>query len=111
MLEFLKTYWREILEVVALIATVIIATVRKKPSSSLVSDIKSRLAVLVPALIKQVETPGNGKEKRDIVVGKCLVAIRGFYGRKLQEDESSYWKQYVSNQIEDVLSTPQKKGD
>lgn len=111
MLEFLKTYWREILEVVVLTVSIIIATVRKKPSSSLVSDIKARLAVLVPVLVKQVESPGNGSEKKSIVIGKCLSAVTGFYGRKLQEDESSYWKQYVSNQIEDVLSTPQKKGD
>lgn len=101
MLEFISQYWKLILCGLALIASIIIAAIRKRP----VTDILSKIYKLVGYYIMAVERPGDGSQKKQEVIDLvCTDLEKVFPGIQI-----GYYKQLINQVIEDYLATPQKK--
>lgn len=106
-LDFIKAYYREIIEVIAIVASVIICCIRKKPVK-VVDTIKEIIVRVLPVFIVQAEASGlKGADKLELV----LSLVKGFlremnYG----DDIISQYLSFTKEQVELILTTPQKKG-
>lgn len=109
MFDFIKSYWREVASLIALIVSFILYIIRKPVSSSLESDIISDISVLIAGWIKEVECEGNGEYKKETVTHLAQRYLKKRYGRNLSDDEMSIWSKRISTIIELYLSTPQRK--
>lgn len=96
-------------DVLVLISSLIFGIVlsKKKPTLNAIDTILSDIYEVLPGFIKQVETPGNGSTKKNMV----LVLIQQYVFKKYKFLDFSKIEEQVSNQIEAVLSAPQKKED
>lgn len=107
MKDFLFNYWREILEVIVILISLIICCIRKKPVK-VVDTIKEIIVRVLPAFIVQAEASGlKGADKLELV----LSLVKGFlkemsYG----DDVISQYLAFTKEQVELILTTPQKKG-
>lgn len=105
-LIFLRQYWREILEILALLLSIVICCVRKKPVK-VVDTIKEVIIRVLPAFIIKAEASDKkGADKLYYV----LDLVKGFlkemsYG----DDVISQYLPFAKEQVELILSTPQKK--
>lgn len=102
--NWLLTNWRIVLEVVLLIVSVLIALFRKKPTEAILTAI---YIGCVNAINSAECTKLKGKQKLEYAVG--------FVNKFLQEcypgiNVGSHYGTIVRT-IEEILSTPQKKGD
>ena len=105
-LEFLNSYWREILEVVVLLTTIILWIIRKKPVK-VVDTLKEVIVRVLPALINSAELSGlSGPDKLSLVVNNLAIVLKDLgYG----DDLISQYLPFAKEQVELILSTPQKK--
>lgn len=107
MLEFLQTYWREIVEVVLLLATFLVALCKKKVK---VYDSVSDLVLnILPGAINLAERElgaGNGKDKLNFVLNFVEEWLKTNY----PEAKFASYKSLIIKQVEAILATPQKKG-
>lgn len=105
-LIFIRQYWRELLEVLALLLSIVICCVRKKPVK-VVDTIKEVIIRVLPAFIIKAEASDKkGADKLYYV----LDLVKGFlkemsYG----DDVVSQYLPFAQEQVELILSTPQKK--
>ena len=107
MLDFILTYWREILEVVLLLATFLVALFKKVKVAN--PSILALIDELLPTAIKYVEETcgsGNGAEKKELCIDWILKTVKG----RFADVNVERFKKYVGERIELILSTPQKKG-
>ena len=106
-LNFVQTYWREILEVVTLLASFLIFLCKKVKveNPSIISFIDEYL----PDAIIAAESclgPSKGSLKKKTVIDTMMEELKlKFHGIKEEK-----YKKYIERQIELILSTPQKKG-
>lgn len=64
----------------------------------------------LPAIIKVAEGASkDGLEKKELVVSWALSALEKHFGVLCDSDKITITK-YISDSVEDILSTPQKKG-
>lgn len=110
-LDFIVENWKLILTILMLVIAFILALVRKKPKSDIISYVRSRLADFLPLAINEVETPGSGEYKKKLVTNLALKLVVDIYGRVLTDDETNFYTSIIENMIEKFLETPQKKGD
>ena len=106
-IEFLKTYYREIIEISVLLLSVIICLIRKRPCINKMDEIKEDVLQVLPIFIKGIEKPGNGESKKNQVIELC----KNFVKKKFKIDCPQDVMDLVENQIEVILSTPTKKGE
>lgn len=104
---FIENY-RIVIEVVLLIISVIIMCVKKKPVK-VVDSAKEIVMTLLPGLINSVEISElKGSDKKDKVLSllhECLVDL-GY-----SSDCIVLLDEFAKDQVEVILSTPQKKGE
>lgn len=105
--QFFVNYWREILSVVCLIVSTVLWIVRKKPVK-VVDTLKELIVRLLPALINGAEaTHLSGSEKLKMVLDSLSKILIDFgYG----DDVVNQYLPFAKEQVEVILSTPQKKG-
>lgn len=108
-MEFLQQNWQYLLSAFIAILTLIAALIRKKPSSSLFSEVMLDVLTELPGLINRVECAGNGKEKKAIVLDTAIELFEKRIGRDLTGDELKAASLEISADIEEILSTPTKK--
>lgn len=111
-LEFLKEWNPVIVPGLVLILDLLIIFLKRRPKT--LDDFENCLKDMLnnlPYLINYVECPGHGEEKKEKVLLHCLSVLEGKMGRPLSDREDSYAEETLSEQIEVILSTPQKKGD
>lgn len=65
---------------------------------------------LVPHLILDAEHPGDGDRKKEVVVAYALAMFKKLLNRDITDSEYHIVKEAVQEQVELILSTPQKKG-
>lgn len=109
-LLFLKDNKEIVISALTLAVAVIGLIIKRKPKtlddfSLIVSDVLSS----VPVLVSKVEEAGHGQAKKNKVLDVCLSLTSKKLGRKLSDKERSIVIDKVSEQIEDVLTAPQKK--
>lgn len=109
--SFLLQNWQFILTVILLVATFIAALIKGLKKGLSISDILlGYLLDQVPTWINSAESSGmSGQEKRIQVLNNALVYASKQLGRALSEQESAVIVSHVSQKIEEILSTPQKK--
>ena len=106
--DFITQYWREILQVVVLLTTTILWIVRKRPVK-VVDTLKEVIVRVLPALINVAEAQDgfSGKDKLDYVIHELVKVLTELgYG----DDLIVQYLPFAKEQIELILSTPQKKG-
>lgn len=107
-LEFVIENKELIADAVAIVVAIVLFIIKKKPIKVL-STIKELGLRLLPFLINDAEkTELKGEDKKDYVFAHLIQAfVDEGYDPKLIEQDSKYW----FNEIEVILSTPQKKGE
>ena len=106
-LDFIKNYYREIIEVVAILASIVICCIKKKPIK-VVDTLKELILSALPGFIVYAEhTDKKGEDKKKLVVDLVLnfLRVKG-YG----DDTLTPYLPFIEDQIESILVTPQKKG-
>ena len=110
-LDFLKEWSPVIVPGLIVFFDVLLLLLKRKPQT--IDDFFHAIEVVVgnlPSYINKVEVPGNGADKRLKVISLARKALLSILGRDLSVSEYRYFETTISGQIEDVLSTPQKKG-
>ena len=111
--EFLVHNWQLIASALLFVVSFIIGLITRRKKGYTFSDILLGLiAEQLPAWIKTVEDEGgNGEQKKVAVLNNALNFASKTLGRKLSEEETSFIVTQASEQIEKILSTPQKKDE
>lgn len=109
MIQFLTSYWKEVLEVVCLIISLVLWLL-KKTKIVKQDTILEQLVLRLPVMIRQAEkTDGNGAEKKASVMLYALSWLADMTGESMQEISKKY-EAKIDVLIEDILTTPTKKG-
>lgn len=107
-LNFIFTYWKDILTLLLFIISVVVFIVKKKPVK-VIDTVKECITRLLPYCIyeaeKQEELKGKG-EKKKIFALSVLYKLLQEFG---YEEVYDQYREYAAEQIEVILSTPQKK--
>lgn len=105
--NFIKENWMFILEIAVLLVSVIMFIVRKKPVK-VVDTLKEVIVRLLPALICLAENQEGlkGSDKLKFVLDelKKVLTDLGYDG-----DVQAQYLPFAAEQVEVILSTPQKK--
>lgn len=112
-LDFIYKNWYYLLLAVLAVATfavsLVLAIKKNKNSGNIFDSIKAALMENIPfwAVISEGLSGGDNKKNNVITLGIALV--NKLLGRKLSADENDYFVAFISEQLEKVLATPQKK--
>lgn len=108
-LEFIKTYWREILDVVAFVGALILFIVKKKPVK-VVDTIKQNICTWLPGVVCAAEnTKLKGEAKMNFAIDLLFNLFASDY--LTREEFDNKYLAFSKSQIEAILSTPKKKGE
>ena len=109
--EFFIKNWQLIASACLFIVSFIIGLISKKKKGYTFSDIILGLvAEQLPKWISLAEASGGtGEQKKVAVLNDALNYASKTLGRKLSEEETAFIIANASEQIENILGTPQKK--
>lgn len=109
--QFVIENWKEIIWAFMLVVGLIFTIVGKiKKGTSFADIVAGLLTTELPSWIIKAEASGETGEKKKVTVLNCALNYASkLLGRTLSEDESAFVITKVSEQIESILSTPQKK--
>ena len=108
MKTFLIENWRLLLECALVLVSSVLFIVRKKPVK-VVDTLKEVIVRILPALINAAELKDGikGKDKLAYVLAQLKEVLRSMnYG----DDIVDQYLPFATEQVEIILSTPQKKG-
>ena len=108
---FFVQNWQLISSAILFVTATIIGLVRAKKSGMSFSEaIHAELSEQLPIFISCAEGKGTGEQKRVYVLNEGLNYLAKKIGRPLTQTESDLAISYMTEQIENILATPQKKG-
>lgn len=114
MKDFFTNYWREILYVVCALVSVVLFIVKKKPVK-VVDTIKETICRLLPYCILEAEKEINFTAKPRTSVDKKQFALSLLWKLLAElvsvsgDDLAKIYHDFASEQVEVILTTPQKK--
>lgn len=111
MIEFLKTYWKLIVALILIALDVVLLVLKKRPLK-VVNAVTSTISDILPSLINEAEAKygqGNGDLKLELVIHLCKQYLISCLGLTLEE--ANTYTGLIKTAVENILSTPQKKGD
>lgn len=112
MKDFLLNNWYYILvaalAVISFIASLIIS-IKKKGSSNIIDSIKEAVLENLPFWCVLSEGLNGGEAKKDNVLSLGIALVSKMLGRNLTADENDYFIAFISEHLEKILATPQKK--
>lgn len=106
-IDFLKENWRFLLDAVVLVASVVILCIKKKPVK-VIDTIKEYITRLLPYCICEAEKTDLKRENKKVFALQVLYSLLKEFG---YEEVYDQYRSYAMEQIEIILSTPQKKED
>lgn len=107
MINFLRENWRWMLEIALVICSAVVFILRKKPVK-VVDTLKEIICRLLPGLIAEAEKSGkSGDFKKSLVISGLKILLKEF---GYQEEVIEQYMEFAGEQVEVILSTPQKKG-
>ena len=111
MLEFLKQNWYSLIVVALAIGAFLIALVKamKSKGSNIFDTVKEALLESIPTWAVISEELASGEDKKANVIALGIALASKMLGRKLNADESSYFISFITEQLEKILTAPQKK--
>ena len=109
--QFLLKNWQLIASALLFIISTVAAFIARRKKGYSFSDILLGLiSEQLPTLVSIAESSGGtGEQKKVQVLNAALNYTSRTLGRKLSEEETSFIITHVSEQIEKILETPQKK--
>lgn len=112
MKDFLIQNWYYILvaalAIVSFIASLIIS-IKKKGSSNIIDSVKESILENLPFWCVLSEGLQGGETKKENVLSLGIALASKLLGRKLTADENDFFVAFISEHLEKILSTPQKK--
>lgn len=101
--DFIRTYWRQILEVCLFICSVVVFCLKKKS----ISNINELIALYAVQAVKDVEQSdvSGSDNKLTVAVGLVKLAL----SKKFPQLNVDSYDGIIKFTIEKILSTPQKK--
>lgn len=113
MKEFLMANWywiaAIILMFVSVFSTVFIAV--KKKGANIFDSVKEAILENLPYWIMLSESLAGGENKKANVLSLGIALASKLLGHNLTSDENDYFVAFISEHLEKVLATPQKKLD
>lgn len=103
--DFILDNYSWIISIILAIATLIIHLLKKKPVFNKIDEVKDFILEALPFIINAVEVPGQGSNKKDLV----LKEIRLLIAKRFNFFDWESIEEFVSAAIENILSTPKKK--
>lgn len=108
LIDFLRRNWKWLLPCICTFVSFIVLLFKKKVK---IKDVFSMVLMKLPSFINLAEeAASSGEEKFSFVFTACLSLLCDALGCSMAEAESKYGA-LVTNAIEEILSTPQKKGE
>lgn len=108
MKEFISEYWYYIVALILSASTLGVA-ILKKSKIKLIDTPFMKLLVKLPEIISKAETVSTvGHEKKSFALGVCYAFLSDLTGKSIEEISFAY-KERISEAIESILETPQKK--
>lgn len=110
MKEFFINYWREIIWILSAVISLVCLFIRKKPVK-VVDTVREVIIRLLPYCISQAEKLINatGADKKEYALSLLWKLLSEIVSVS-SEDLSSMYSEFASDEVEVILSTPQKKG-
>ena len=110
--EFFIKNWQLIASGLLFIIATVISIIRMKKKGMTFQEIISGLLMeQLPLFVDMAENKGGtGEQKRVYVLNKALNFASSKVGRPLTQAESDMIISYVTEKVELILTTPQKKG-
>lgn len=111
-LEFLPQHWKEILWAVLMLVSFtisLILAIRKRGKENILTSVKEALLEQIPTWAILSEGFSSGQAKKENVLTLGLALVQKMLGRNLSADENAFWVSFLTEQLEKILSTPQKK--
>lgn len=116
--NFIKEYGSTIIAALSVIVGIVAVLVKRRPKTlddfrEYVFEVVQDLPDIINLCEDQCSTlPGSqGAVKKSLALTSACSALRSLLGRSLSKTEGEYAVSVFSKSIEDILSTPQKKGD
>ena len=110
MQEFFIKNWYYILLAVLAVATFICSVVIKRTgNNNFLDSVKAALLENIPYWAVISEGLVSGADKKNNVIGMGIALVSKMLGRGLTAEENSYFVAFISEQLEKILSAPQKK--
>ena len=110
--EFLLKNWYYIILAALAIAGFIVSLVlsfKKNKGYNIWDHVRAALMENIPFWAIISEGLGSGEDKKNNVLTLGIALVNKMFGRKLTADENDYFVGFISEQLEKVLSAPQKK--
>ena len=104
--QFLLTYWREIVSTIAVIASIIIMAIKKRPVINEMDNIILKVLEKLPEWINSAESFKGADVKKALVLESVKKYVKDQFSVNLPDT----YLESISQMIEVILSTPQKKG-
>lgn len=112
MKEFLIKNWYYIILAALAIAGFIVSLVlslKRNKGNNIWDHVRAALMENIPFWAIISEGLGSGEDKKNNVLTLGIALVNKMFGRKLSADENDYFVGFISEQLEKVLSAPQKK--
>ena len=112
MQEFLMKNWYYIILATIAVAGFIVSLVlslKRNKNANVFDSVKEALLENIPFWAVLSEGLASGEAKKDNVLTLGIALVNKLFGRKLTADETAYFSSFISEQLEKVLSAPQKK--
>ena len=107
-IDFLSAYWPILLVAFIDVVSIIVSAFLLRRKSISNDAIKNLINEKVLVYVKLAEASGCcGQVKLMFVITSVLKIIKKF----IKSSDEDFWSSYISEQVEAVLSTPQKKGE
>ena len=109
-LEFLKDNWQNMTILLISVITLLVGLFRKKAKITIPLAVLDDIVVKIPEYIIAAESSElKGSEKLQFVVNKCVDLLVAKLGCS-RSVALSYYSDFIIGYIENILSTPTKKG-
>lgn len=110
MQEFFIKNWYYILLAVLAVATFVCSfVIKRKGNNNFLDSVKAALLENIPYWAVISEGLVSGADKKNNVIGMGIALVSKMLGRGLTAEENSYFVAFISEQLEKILSAPQKK--
>ncbi len=107
----LKNWYYIILAVIAVASfiTSIILSLKRNKGGNILDSVKEALLENIPFWAIMSEGLASGADKKNNVITLGIALARKILGRDLSADENNYFVAFISEGLEKILATPQKK--
>lgn len=106
-INFCVAHYELIISAVLCLISVVIQLLKKRSTTNTIDTIKKDVLLVLPSLINSVEIDGHGTSKKQAV----LDALEKLIKKRYKLDDVNFLHDFISDALEDILSTPTKKGD